>query len=548
VNEVSGELVSAQENKANDPGAGVSEQAEDGSHLEPEIEKTGEEISARAKEIVEVSERAEDGSRFEPEIGKTEERISARVDEIVGVDSPGAAILLNEKSDSNPSRSPESSEEKPKETVCDRAELPPVNQVHSPPSSLSSDLLKQNAGDSPHEGQRLDQIHHAESSSMERRELTSGSALESKFYTRTETLHSKIASPGGQGSRPGSIGENILAAEGAKESVEYGSGPELEPPTTPSAEKSVLEKTRLETALERAPELPVPVPRPEFYLEETSTTDQAERGAREESVNKQDFVHGANSAGLAVTSNELSATSSSLSSVIASKEPSTPGSPRIENDPNSPLQTPEPSGGGRIVLGGGSHPPDPSKASPVGRAEEAQAHGFVRQASPAGQKSHDHDLKMRHFLIMTLEELQDKNSSWYPVDGYRIYLSAQHRYYGFSKIEEIFPLWVYEGELAPEFLDPQNAWKFYDRLPTSHTSLATLPDAIGRYLAVALGAQQLMDAPRPIANAPEAEGADLEQSSPEFILLRKAKQPPRKRPWREKLQRLIRKALGMKVD
>jgi hypothetical protein len=570
VNEVSGEVVPARENQAMAPGEGVEGQAEEGSLFEPESEKAGERILARPEEILGVSEQAEDGSHFELGSEKAGKRISARVDEIAGMDSRGAANLLNEKSDSDFSRGPKSFEEKPKETVGDPAELPPVNQAYSPPSSVSSHSLKQKAGESPREEERFDLIRQPENSSRERREPTSGSAVESMFHARTEKLHSEVASPSGQGSSPVSSGENTLAAEGAKEGLEYGSGPELEPIPTHSPKKSLLDQIRLEPALERSPEepiarpeLPGAAPRPEFYPEKTSATDQADRGAREEflsratesdeSVAKQDFVHDANSAGLTVTLNELSETSSSLSSVIASRAPSTPESPRIEIDPNSPPPTPELSEGERIVFGGGSLPLDPSMASPLGRAEEAQARRFVSEASPAGQKSHNHDLKMRHFLIMTLEELQDKNSSWYPIDGYRIYLSAQHRYYGFSKPEEIFPLWIYEGELAPEFLDPQNAWKFYDRLPTSHASLATLPDAIRRYLAVALGAQQLVDAPPPIAAPPEAEGVDQERSSPEVLLLRQAKRlprkrPPRKRSWREKIQRLIRKALGMKDD
>jgi hypothetical protein len=76
---------------------------------------------------------------------------------------------------------------------------------------------------------------------------------------------------------------------------------------------------------------------------------------------------------------------------------------------------------------------------------------------------------------MTLEQLGDRDSSWHPVGRYRIYLSAEHRYYGLKDPGQVLPLWVYEGELAPEFLDEQRAWKFYDRLPVAITSLDTLP-------------------------------------------------------------------------
>jgi hypothetical protein len=68
-----------------------------------------------------------------------------------------------------------------------------------------------------------------------------------------------------------------------------------------------------------------------------------------------------------------------------------------------------------------------------------------------------------------------------------VYLSARHRYYGLRELEEIFPLWIYEGELAPEFLDLQKAWKFYDRLPKSHGDIQGLPPPVAAYVRGLLG-------------------------------------------------------------
>jgi len=81
----------------------------------------------------------------------------------------------------------------------------------------------------------------------------------------------------------------------------------------------------------------------------------------------------------------------------------------------------------------------------------------------------------RLFHLMTLKELNDKQSSWHPVGRFRIYLSAQHRYYGLPQPAEALPIWIYEGELAPEFLDEKESWKFYDRLPVSANDLESLP-------------------------------------------------------------------------
>lgn len=97
-------------------------------------------------------------------------------------------------------------------------------------------------------------------------------------------------------------------------------------------------------------------------------------------------------------------------------------------------------------------------------------------------------LASRHFLTMTLAELRDQNSSWQPVEDYRIYLAANHRYYGVKTIEELFPLWIYQGELAPEFLAAGDGWKFYDRLPEQFFSIESVPVVVAVYLRRMVGA------------------------------------------------------------
>jgi hypothetical protein len=110
-------------------------------------------------------------------------------------------------------------------------------------------------------------------------------------------------------------------------------------------------------------------------------------------------------------------------------------------------------------------------------------------SSAARAPEESQHLKSRLFLTLSLEEMQDQNSSWIPVEGFRIYLSARHRYYGLREMSDVFPLWIYEGELAPEFLDLQKSWKFYDRLPQAYNSLETLPAPVARYLLDMVGAK-----------------------------------------------------------
>lgn len=154
----------------------------------------------------------------------------------------------------------------------------------------------------------------------------------------------------------------------------------------------------------------------------------------------------------------------------------------------------------------------------------------------------EHYLKMRHFLLLTLEELSDKNSSWYPIEGYRIYLSAQHRYYGFSRAEELFPLWIYEGELAPEFLDQQKSWKFYDRLPICYWGLAGLPEPVMRYLSVTIS-----------QNLPSQAGSEkklakaepLAQGKAEIFAKAEKTKSSENHGWGSSLKRFFRKIFGL---
>jgi hypothetical protein len=148
------------------------------------------------------------------------------------------------------------------------------------------------------------------------------------------------------------------------------------------------------------------------------------------------------------------------------------------------------------------------------REEGDSSHGERKARAPG-----ENPLKYRHFVTMTLAELSDRDSSWHPMHRYRIYLSASHRYYGVKDPATLLPLWVYEGELAPEFLEDKRAWKFYDRYPELYSTLDTLPPVVldqiyvmagkappssydGAKAANVAGSAQAGTAPAPLATAP----------------------------------------------
>ena len=84
----------------------------------------------------------------------------------------------------------------------------------------------------------------------------------------------------------------------------------------------------------------------------------------------------------------------------------------------------------------------------------------------------------RNFLLKSLEELQDRNSSWERADKFRVYLSAADKYEGIREIADVLPLWIYQGELAPEFIEERKSWKFYDRGPVLCLELNHVPVAV----------------------------------------------------------------------
>ncbi|MGZ3670307.1 MAG: hypothetical protein ACXWR4_10405 [Bdellovibrionota bacterium] len=132
---------------------------------------------------------------------------------------------------------------------------------------------------------------------------------------------------------------------------------------------------------------------------------------------------------------------------------------------------------GRIEISGNTPPPAATRENPFEAIKPVVAE--------ADQRAHSHPLpedqdarrflKTRHYHLMTLAQLDDHDSSWHPAGRYRVYLSAQHRYYGLKDPQKVLPLWIYDGELAPEFIDEQKSWKFYDCLPIKVTSLDSLP-------------------------------------------------------------------------
>jgi hypothetical protein len=160
-------------------------------------------------------------------------------------------------------------------------------------------------------------------------------------------------------------------------------------------------------------------------------------------------------------------------------------------------------------------------------------------------------LVSRYFVTRTLGELSDKESSWHPVGQYRVYLAAQARYFGIKHPRDLLPLWVYEGELAPEFLDESKAWKFYDRPPVAMANLESLPKEVEEFLYRLAGLEPPAGPQKKGTDSAEIRGTTLlpEEAvdfvhgygvSPEEAMRRRQKKPEANASFWGWLQKLFR--------
>jgi hypothetical protein len=85
-------------------------------------------------------------------------------------------------------------------------------------------------------------------------------------------------------------------------------------------------------------------------------------------------------------------------------------------------------------------------------------------------------------IVIEAKDLEDRNSSWYRCGEHRVYLSPEQVYRGVKNWKELLPLWAYEGDMSPEFIDHPPSWKFYDKAPVRFNKPETLPPSLAKGL------------------------------------------------------------------
>lgn len=81
-----------------------------------------------------------------------------------------------------------------------------------------------------------------------------------------------------------------------------------------------------------------------------------------------------------------------------------------------------------------------------------------------------------------LDELPYADGVWTVAEQYYVYLATDSRYHGFQSFESLLPLWVYEGDIRPEFLKDTKRWRFAHRNAEPVKSVADIPPAVRRAL------------------------------------------------------------------
>lgn len=226
--------------------------------------------------------------------------------------------------------------------------------------------------------------------------------------------------------------------------------------------------------------------------------------------------------------------------------------PREQALPPAPLEAPAAKAGQvasaapeRVISADPSSPPQEARNVKGSRATD----DTVNLSHPEGAARDESRrfLRDRLFLLMTLGELSDRDSSWHPVGKFRIYLSARHRYYGLPHPGDVLPLWIYEGELAPEFIDEQKSWKFYDRLPVAIFSLDTLPQEVAEYIYKMAGLEppkagaEPVVGPAKVTTKASAPGVSVEGQNPDHYATEQAKG---KRGLFGRVKEIVKKVIG----
>ncbi|NUM88220.1 MAG: hypothetical protein HUU37_03360, partial [Bdellovibrionales bacterium] len=97
------------------------------------------------------------------------------------------------------------------------------------------------------------------------------------------------------------------------------------------------------------------------------------------------------------------------------------------------------------------------------------------------RKNRDENVREPEFFRKE-SEILPLGGAWESTGFYFVYLDALTRYKGFSTVESLLPLWIYEGERVPELLSKTKEWRFFSREPVRATEMSQVPIEVVDFL------------------------------------------------------------------
>lgn len=79
-------------------------------------------------------------------------------------------------------------------------------------------------------------------------------------------------------------------------------------------------------------------------------------------------------------------------------------------------------------------------------------------------------------------EIQPTGNAWESAGTHYVYLASTVRYKGFGKLDELLPLWFFEGDDVPQLLDKTKQWRFLGRRPEQARTVAEIPVPVRDFL------------------------------------------------------------------
>jgi hypothetical protein len=113
---------------------------------------------------------------------------------------------------------------------------------------------------------------------------------------------------------------------------------------------------------------------------------------------------------------------------------------------------------------------------------DPENNGKLSKKDKDESRKRDREIAADQRFYKPREEITPLGGAWERADTHYVFISAGARYKGFEKLEELIPLWIFEGEKVPELLDKTDQWQFYGKEPFKALSLKEVPSTVRDFL------------------------------------------------------------------